>query len=138
MAKRGSRGRGSSSLSNISFQELAREMGRRQRSLTLLHRRRSRLMDRLREIEQSISKLGGQIGRGPGGVRRRARNAKPLVEALSEVLSGRTMSVTQAAEEVQKAGYVTTSPSFRTIVNQTLINSGQFKRTGRGLYTLKN
>ncbi len=112
-------------------------MSRRQRSLKTLHRRRLRLVERLRAVEHEISSLGGQIGRGPGGERRRAKNAKPLADALHDVLDGKTMSVNQVAEEVQRSGYVTTSPNFRTIVNQTLINSGRFKRTGRGRYTAK-
>jgi hypothetical protein len=60
-----------------------------------------------------------------------------LIEALGKVLDGKTMSVTEVSEAVQKAGYKTTSPSFRTIVNQTLINSGKFKRVERGKYTAK-
>jgi hypothetical protein len=60
-----------------------------------------------------------------------------LVAALAKVLDGKTMSVTDVSEAVQKAGYKTTSPSFRTIVNQTLINSGKFKRIERGQYTAK-
>ena len=137
MAKRGSRGSGGGSLAKISYSELARELSRRQRDLTSLHRRRSSLMERLKTLDREIAALGGLIGAGPDGVRRRPRNTKTLVDALHEVLSGKTMSVTQVSEEVQKAGYVTTSPSFRTIVNQTLINSGKFKRVGRGVYAVK-
>lgn len=47
------------------------------------------------------------------------------------------MSVTEVAEAVQRQGYKTTSPSFRTIVNQTLINSGKFRPVSRGQYTAK-
>jgi hypothetical protein len=140
MAKRGSRskgGEGSNALSGISVHELRRELERRQRTLTSLHRRRSRMLETLRSLDAQIATLGGMIGSGPDGVRRRPRNEKNLVDALYDVLKGTTMSVTQVADEVQKAGYVTTSPSFRTIVNQTLINSGKFKRVGRGLYTSK-
>lgn len=139
MAKRESRNRGGdgAGLTGISVHELRRELDRRQKSLTSLHRRRSKMVESLKALDAQIATLGGMIGAGPDGVRRRPRNDKNLVEALSEVLKGQTMSVTQVAEEVQKAGYVTTSPSFRTIVNQTLINSGKFKRVGRGLYTAK-
>ncbi len=38
----------------------------------------------------------------------------------------------------KQCGYMTTSPSFRTIVNQTLINHPKrFKRVSRGVYTAK-
>lgn len=47
------------------------------------------------------------------------------------------MDVTSIAEQVQKAGYQTSSPNFRTIVNQALISSGRFKRVARGQYTAK-
>ncbi|MFN7019759.1 MAG: hypothetical protein ACK4WH_00345 [Phycisphaerales bacterium] len=74
---------------------------------------------------------------GGTGLRRRPKNDSNLVEALQKLLTGKTLSVTAAAEEVQKAGYMSTSPNFRTIVNQALINSKKFKRVGRGLYTSK-
>ena len=56
---------------------------------------------------------------------------------MASVLSGKTMGVTELSEAVQKAGYRTTSPNFRTIVNQTLIKDKRFKRVERGLYTVK-
>ncbi len=52
-------------------------------------------------------------------------------------VNGKTMGVSDVAGAVQKAGYRTSSPSFRTIVNQALIASGKFKRVGRGQYTAK-
>jgi hypothetical protein len=45
------------------------------------------------------------------------------------------MSVTQATQKVQDAGYKTTAANFRTIVNQTLIRDNRFKRVSRGQYT---
>jgi hypothetical protein len=44
--------------------------------------------------------------------------------------------VTEAAEAVQRAGYRTNSPNFRTRVNIALIRGG-FKRVGRGQYVAK-
>ena len=60
-----------------------------------------------------------------------------LVQALAKVLKGRSMGVTEVSHAVQEAGYRTTSPNFRTIVNQTLIKSPLFKRLSRGQYTAK-
>ena len=69
---------------------------------------------------------------------RRPRNAGSLIESLRKLLTGKTMSVTEMADAVQKAGYKTSSPNFRTIVNQTLINNKKdFKRIARGQYTAK-
>ncbi|MBY0310992.1 MAG: hypothetical protein K2W85_02880 [Phycisphaerales bacterium] len=132
MAKR------SGSLSGISVSDLRRELGRRQKRVGSLIKKRDRLMGKVRELDQAIAELGG-IARGGSfvGVRKRPKNDSNLVDALAKVLTGKTMSVTEVSEAVQKAGYMTTSPSFRTIVNQTLINSGKFKRVSRGQYTAK-
>lgn len=130
--------RRSGGLSSVSFGELRREMARRQRRVGGLQRRRERLMGKVRDLESLIAELGGSSGgRIHGGVRRRPRNEMNLVEALHKVLTNKVMSVTDVSEAVQRAGYKTTSPSFRTIVNQTLINSGKFRRVERGQYTSK-
>lgn len=74
----------------------------------------------------------------PRGSRKRHRNDTNLVGALQQVLDGKVMGVTEAANAVQKAGYKTTSPNFRTIVNQTLIKHPDvFAKEARGLYTAK-
>lgn len=102
-------------------------------------RKRARLVAKVRTLDSQISELGGSLS-GLGSAisgRRRPKNATNLVEALKKVLTDKVMSVTEVAEAVQKAGYQTTSPSFRTIVNQALIASGKFKRIERGQYTAK-
>lgn len=73
-------------------------------------------------------------GRRAGG-RKRAKNAQSLEVALAKVLKGKTMGVSEVADAVQKAGYKTTSPNFRTIVNQCLLRSDLIKKKGRGAYT---
>ncbi|HET9185131.1 MAG TPA: hypothetical protein VFN82_03220, partial [Solirubrobacterales bacterium] len=122
---------------------------RRQRSVRALQRRHSNVLAKAARLEDQIRELGGDPfasgrpgRRGPGRPRgsgggRRPRNEKNLVEALSGVLNGKTMSVTDVADAVQKAGYKTSAANFRTIVNQTLIKSDRFKRVGRGQYTAK-
>ncbi len=105
-----------------------------------LRRRREALAAQLDAIDAELSGLGVALsggGRGRGGPRKRPKNEMNLVEALQKLLSGRTMSVTDASEAVQRAGYKTSAENFRTIVNQTLINSGKFKRVSRGQYTSK-
>lgn len=67
----------------------------------------------------------------------RPRNDLNLLEALKRAMGNKTMSVTEAADAVLKAGYSTTSSSFRQIVNITLIRSGAFARVDRGRYRLK-
>lgn len=135
MAKQsGGGGKRQTGISGLSVVELEAEISRRQRRVNALQKRRDRLLSRLESIDAEITDLGG-LGRTRGGRRIRPRNEMNLVEALHKTLEGKTMSVTEVAEAVQRGGYKTTSPSFRTIVNQALIASGKFKRVGRGQYT---
>jgi hypothetical protein len=117
--------------------EINRELARRQRAVAALERRRSKLLKRVAEIDAEIIANGGAAGKWSMGGRKRPKNTVQLLDALKDVLKGKTMSVTDAAEAVQRAGYQTSSANFRTIVNQTLINNikKHFKRTGRGMYT---
>lgn len=121
-----------SSLGEMSLEELQSEIRRRERRQKTLQRKREKLLDQVREVESELAELGAaQLG----GSRRRARNDQNLADALVDLLKDQTLNVTSIAEEVQRAGYRTTSPNFRTIVNQTLIKDDRFKRVGRGLYT---
>lgn len=128
-------------LGRLSVADLQAEISKRQRTVSKLVKQRNRLMSKLNKLERQISDAGGEVGARRGGMisgRRRPKNDSSLSEALHTMLKGKTMSVTDAAAKVQDAGYKTTSPSFRTIVNQTLINhSSLFKRVGRGQYTSK-
>ena len=99
-------------------------------------RKHHRLLQKAATVAAQIRELGGSVnGKAVGG--NRPKNEMNLVESLSKVLDGKTMGVAEVAEAVQKAGYQTTSKSFRTIVNIALINSGKFKRVDRGQYTAK-
>jgi hypothetical protein len=152
--------RGKRGLSNVSLADLQAELDRR---VEALEERRQELLEELESLDEQI---GGHSAAPPAprrrttkkrpgrprkkgtrkkttrrtGARRggRGKNAESLVDALKKLLTGRTMSVTEMAEAVQKAGYRTSSPNFRTIVNQTLINNKKdFKRVARGQYTAK-
>lgn len=101
-----------------------------------LVRRRDRLLAKIAGLDEKIREHGG-TPRGGLSIRKRPKNEMKLVEVLAKVLTDKIMSVSEVSEAVQKAGYQTTSPSFRTIVNQALINSGKFKRVERGKYAAK-
>lgn len=126
-------------LAGVTVADLEAELNRRRKGVDKLQAQYAKLASEMSALAAEIEAAGGTIvgGRATFGGRRRAKNTSTLVDALVGVLQGKTLSVTEVAEAVQKAGYVTTSPSFRTIVNQTLINSGKFKRVGRGQYTVK-
>jgi hypothetical protein len=89
----------------------------------------------------------GSTNRGPGRPPgrpakpvggRRHRNEMNLVDALANSLKGKTLSVSEVSEEVQRSGYKTTSPNFRTIVNQALLSNPKvFRKVARGQYTAK-
>jgi propanediol dehydratase large subunit len=113
---------------------LEAELRRRERSVRTLERKRDRHLGLAEQLDERIRQLGGSSG---SGGRIRPRNEMNLVEALAKVLDGKTMSVTDVAEAVQRAGYRTSSDNFRTIVNQTLIKSDRFKKVSRGQYTAK-
>mgnify|MGYP001797748407 CR=1 FL=1 len=119
----------------MSTAQLQAEINRRQSGVAKLVRKRDRLREQLAEVEAEIAEADPAAAL-PGG--KRHRNATSLVEVMREVLSGTELNVTELAEEVQRAGYMTTSPNFRTIVNQTLIKYPKmFKRVSRGVYTAK-
>jgi hypothetical protein len=140
-----------SGLRGASFGDIQKEIQRRQHELQSLVRRRAKLAGELEALNMAIAEQGLELGgmatagmtsvmRGAApmaGGRKRPRNDQNLADALAEVLSKQTLSVTEVSEEVQRHGYRTTSPNFRTIVNQTLIKDPRFTRVGRGLYTSK-
>jgi len=120
--------------------ELRAELRRRDSSLRKLENRREKLARQLVEVEGEIRSMGGTADIGTtarGMVRRRPRNDMNLADSLVKMLTGKTMSVTEAAEKVVEAGYRTTAANFRTIVNQTLIRDKRFKKISRGQYTSK-
>ena len=124
------------SLETMSSAALQAELARRQRQAANLLKKRDRLREQLAAIESEIAEMGATavVGVEPG--RKRARNAESLVDAMRRVLTGTELTVTELSDAVQAAGYVTTSPNFRTIVNQTLIKYPKmFKRVARGVYT---
>ncbi len=121
------------------MKKLADELRRRQKMAQKLGRMRAKLANELANIDRQIRDTGVQMSVTMfGGTRTRPKNSQYLNEALREVLKGKTMSVTEVAHAVQKAGYNTNAANFRAIVNQCLIkNSRMFKKVSRGQYTAR-
>lgn len=120
-------------LNVLSTEALQAELKRRERHLKQLMRKRDKLVSQLRDVDAEIVAEGGAVD---GAVtRKRFRNDSNLADALADLLSNKAMSVTEATQKVQDAGYRTTAANFRTIVNQTLIRDKRFKRVSRGQYT---
>jgi hypothetical protein len=127
------------SINQYSVNQLQKLLRNRQNELTRLSKKRSKLQTRMHAIDRQIFALSG-TGRGIGGWTGggRARNEMSLVQTLEQVLSsGKAMRVSDIAEAVERTGYRSTSPNFRSIVNQTLIKERQFTSPSRGMYVLK-
>ena len=123
---------------NLSLSQLERMLNQRRRELSRLTRKRSTAQRKLDDIDEKLRRLGGNGSlRGGGG--RRARNDRPLVEVIHEVLqkSSRPLRVSAIAEAVSSAGYRSNSDNFRGIVNQMLIKDNRFTSQNRGFYQLK-
>lgn len=103
-----------------------------------LLRERSKLQTQMDKLDRQIAGLDGGAGGVVGGVR--TRNAKSLVEALTELLdkNPKGLGIAEIVDGVQAAGYRSSSPNFRGIVNQTLIKERKkFVAVSRGVYTIK-
>ncbi|GMV26421.1 MAG: hypothetical protein AMXMBFR58_24520 [Phycisphaerae bacterium] len=120
-------------IATLSIADLHAEIRRRERGAKSLLRRRQTLLKKIASLDAQIMAAGGRPGKSAGP---RPSNEMSLVEALRQALNGKTMSVTDAAEAVQKAGYRTSAANFRTMVNVALLNKrNKFKRVERGMYT---
>lgn len=122
----------SGGLQGLSTSELQAEIRRRSSKNQSLQRRYEKQLAKLEALRKEIAAAGGAVVGGGG----RATNELSLVDSLKKVLSGKTLGVSQAADAVLATGYMTTSPNFRTIVNQTFIkHRNKFKKVSRGRYT---
>lgn len=126
-------------LTGLSLGELQSEIRKREKRVTSLMSKRTAILKKLQDIDAEIASYGGAVRSASGKMtgRKRPRNDSNLADALVAVLRNKVLSVTEVAEEVQKDGYITTSPNFRTIVNQTLIKDKRIKKVSRGKYTAK-
>ncbi len=134
---------GPSALKSLPLSALQREIERRQSKGARLLRKRASLLRRIASLDRKIEAAGlDAVGHGPATrdgrrPRQRPRNEMTLVDALARLLKGKTMSVTDIATAVQRAGYRSSAANFRLIVNQSLIRSPKFRKVNRGQYTAK-
>jgi len=150
--------RGSKQLARIPLALLQAEVSRRERLAGELQVKRDELLRELEAVNQELAGSGG-AKRGPGrprgssrglrsrtlglgkpgargGRRGRGRDGQSLVGALQNLLKGQTMGVSEAAAAVRRAGYKSSSPNFRTMVNAAFLgNPDKFNRVSRGNYT---
>ena len=90
-------------------------------------------------VDGKIRALGGEGGSVGAIGNGRPRNAKNLVEAITDVLtsSGKPLGVRDILEGVLRSGYRSSAVNFRAVINVTLIKERKrFKQVARGTYGL--
>lgn len=132
-------------LSVLPLSRLQAEIERRMKELPKLIKQRDELNRRITELGAEVqTQTDVKVVRGKGkaakarkGRRPKARNKVSLVDTLAAALKVKgSLSVGEAVDAVEAAGYKSNSRIFRTIVNQTLAKVKKFKKVGRGQYAL--
>ena len=126
-------------LKRASTSDLEAELDRRRRTASTLQRKRAQLEKAIQEIDQELAALGLTVDTTPGvgggtpgttksGTKKRRAprggNTKTLLSHLEEVLDGRVLSVSEAADAVMANGYRSTSKTFRPRRNSIAPNPG--------------
>lgn len=142
-------------LSRVPTIELRGELERRSARFDAMEAKRSALLEELKQLESELGDLEAAAGAASGKRHRRtsassrrrhgsaaaatrATNKLTLAQALQQALKGKTMSVGELVEAVQRAGYKSNANNFRMMVNLTLLKRKDlFRKTGRGQYTSK-
>lgn len=114
------------------------------RKISRLMNKRDRLAESLGDINLQLSRVSvdgtEKAKRGPKvGSRRKVKKdgQASLKTHLMIALKGSDgQKIADLVTAVQDAGYTSSSQNFRLLVNQTLLNEGEFKKVGRGEYML--
>jgi hypothetical protein len=128
---------------NLTIAQIESMLHSRRSQLATLSKDRAKLLKQLESVDAKIKHLsGGAPVKGGFAVNAagRARNSASLISMMMSQLqkAGKALSVSDILQGVQSAGYRSTSPNFRGIVNQTLIKERKrFSNVGRGMYQLK-
>lgn len=133
------------SLTSVPLEKLQSEIARRRKELPKLIARRDELNRRIAELESLAAPAPpAEKARKEAKPTRRAKRAPAkkgqptLKEALAQVLAGKEgVSIAEITREVLARGYKTRSKNPYLLVKQTLYDSDQFERVGKGLYALK-
>jgi hypothetical protein len=130
--------RGRPATNQLSIAQLEALLEKHRAKVSELSREREKLQGKLDSLDAEIAALGGS-GAVSSGRGKRAKNDKSLSETLVEVLTahGSPMKVANIVDAVTLSGYKSSSPQFRSIVNQALIKDKRFHNTGRGFYEFK-
>jgi hypothetical protein len=126
--------------SGLTLVVLEQMLQKRRSELDSLTRERQRIVKQLAAVDSRLRAVSG--GAGGAALTRggRVRNPMSLVATLEQVLAkaGKPLSVGEIVQGVLDAGYQSSSASFRSMVNVTLIKERKrFTNTDRAIYELK-
>ena len=128
-------------LSDMTLDQLYKEIRRRLRVLPKLISRRDELNGQIGELESLAKAVESRrpARKAKRGLHaKRYRNKTSLPEVIAVVLKRKeAMGVGEIAQAVRQAGYRSTSESFRSLVNKALISDKRFRSVSRGRYALK-
>lgn len=130
-------------LNGLTIAKLENMLNQQRSKKKELMQERAKIQSQLEKIDRQIASLDGGAGGGggsTGGTGSRPRNEKSLVAVLQEVLEKQPkgLSVGDIVDAVTNAGYKSSSPNFRGIINQTLIKEKKkFHAVERGVYAMK-
>ncbi|MCY2932322.1 MAG: hypothetical protein NTV86_23075 [Planctomycetota bacterium] len=137
-------------MAHLTTEQLKAELARRQRALPKLLKKRARLEKLIEAIDAQIADASGEAApamtiakRAKKPVVRRKTSKKPpregsLKALLVAALTGKPgVGVGEAADAVLAAGYKSQLKDFHLLVNQALLNSPEFKKVSRGVFTVK-
>lgn len=135
---------------DLSLAELESLVEDRRERLDELKKKQQSLQDDLDAINQEIAALEGKGRRGRSSGkssgkkkkvrRRRAKNAKPLKDHVTDALKGKKKGRTlqEINDAVLSAGYTSKSKNFKNVLYQCLYNNKEFVHDAdQGTYKLK-
>jgi hypothetical protein len=107
--------------------QLEKILLKRKAKLESLIQQRNRLQKKLVQVEERILAIGGVVRDGQKGkrTRRRPKNAKTLIVAVSEILSQnkKGLSLRDLASKLLASGYKTASTNFQNTLYQCLYHN---------------
>jgi len=130
-----------------SVAQLRKELEDKERQVERLKTKRAKVAGELERLDKEIARLSGKTAAGGKSTgkkratkkrRRRPKNKAGLADTLAKVLKGKKgVSIEDAVNLVQKAGYKSNSKNLRGLVRQRLSGDDRFKSVGHGVYVLK-
>jgi hypothetical protein len=110
---------------DLTVAQLERILLRKKAALEKLLRQRTQLQKKLALVERRIVEIGGGEGPKPRTPRRRPKNSKTLLVAVTEMLTQHKKGLTlrDLANKLLASGYKTSSTNFQNTLYQCLYHN---------------